>query len=603
MSSQSFVIYNTLNPPPETVEESSMRISNSSDTSTSSRFIITRNEAVQVNNKKFTTNPEGLVKLRGNWDLSKSDKGAYLWVFSKTLTHDPVTFLPDTSQVDKLLDYFIEPTFEKLTNLPSALRSTRKLEDPTGGLGFEPIGEHQSLITSDTPYIPINSPQGVMEMTEVYCMALGRDILISDLNSATDPSRVVLTNGKNTEVTAKQILDHLNKYNSRTAVKPNWPLNEAGLCDLGTMFRGSHPDELKGQYISQFLIQDIPYSNGKLEQKYVRELDSNPNNFTNPSTTIQGYLAIQNGEVGTLKSEIPIPGARRMQTLRDLASFVHNDPAYGAYFNAALIARPGLVGLKSLKDQGNGSNFLDTGGPDLLTTLAAVTRAALRTAWITKWQNALKIRPEMVAGRIVWLHTDASAATRNPSMAAWRDLFEPELLTSMNKWNAGQGGEHAFLPLVFPEGSPTHPAYPAGHALVAGACVTILKAFLDTHDNEGNKRKWVDIYSRTSLADGALAKVDDGSGDLALAIPVGETLVGELNKLASNMSLGRNLAGVHYRCDGACGCEMGEQVAISYLQSMTKAYYPEILQPHIEFVLEKFNGEIVSISNGIVSKK
>jgi hypothetical protein len=35
----------------------------------------------------------------------------------------------------------------------------------------------------------------------------------------------------------------------------------------------------------------------------------------------------------------------------------------------------------------------------------------------------------------------------------------------------------ALLPMAFPEGSPTHPAYGAGHATVAGACVTILKAW------------------------------------------------------------------------------------------------------------------------------
>lgn len=36
-----------------------------------------------------------------------------------------------------------------------------------------------------------------------------------------------------------------------------------------------------------------------------------------------------------------------------------------------------------------------------------------------------------------------------------------------------------FLPMAFPEGSPTHPSYGSGHATVAGACTTILKAFFD----------------------------------------------------------------------------------------------------------------------------
>src|SRR5437660_6510937 len=36
------------------------------------------------------------------------------------------------------------------------------------------------------------------------------------------------------------------------------------------------------------------------------------------------------------------------------------------------------------------------------------------------------------------------------------------------------------LPITFPEGSPTHPSYGSGHATVAGACVTVLKAFFNT---------------------------------------------------------------------------------------------------------------------------
>ena len=36
-----------------------------------------------------------------------------------------------------------------------------------------------------------------------------------------------------------------------------------------------------------------------------------------------------------------------------------------------------------------------------------------------------------------------------------------------------------FLAQSFPEGSPTHPAYPTGHGAVAGACITVLKFFFD----------------------------------------------------------------------------------------------------------------------------
>jgi hypothetical protein len=35
----------------------------------------------------------------------------------------------------------------------------------------------------------------------------------------------------------------------------------------------------------------------------------------------------------------------------------------------------------------------------------------------------------------------------------------------------------ALLPQAYPEGCPSHPAYPSGHATFAGAMVTVLKAF------------------------------------------------------------------------------------------------------------------------------
>lgn len=42
----------------------------------------------------------------------------------------------------------------------------------------------------------------------------------------------------------------------------------------------------------------------------------------------------------------------------------------------------------------------------------------------------------------------------------------------------------------YPEGSPTYFSLPAGHAVVTGACVTVLKTMLDLHDISGNARFW-----------------------------------------------------------------------------------------------------------------
>jgi hypothetical protein len=41
---------------------------------------------------------------------------------------------------------------------------------------------------------------------------------------------------------------------------------------------------------------------------------------------------------------------------------------------------------------------------------------------------------------------------------------------------------------------------------------------------------------------------------------------GELNKLASNIALGRNIAGVHWRSDTTESLKLGEEVAIRFLR-------------------------------------
>lgn len=54
----------------------------------------------------------------------------------------------------------------------------------------------------------------------------------------------------------------------------------------------------------------------------------------------------------------------------------------------------------------------------------------------------------------------------------------------------------------------------------------------------------------------------------ANSIGVTETLTirGELNKLASNMALGRNRVGIHYRSDGIEGLRLGERAAIQFME-------------------------------------
>ncbi len=129
------------------------------------------------------------------------------------------------------------------------------------------------------------------------------------------------------------------------------------------------------------------------------------------------------------------------------------------------------------------------------------------------------------------------------------------------------------LPMAYPEGCPTHPAYPAGHAVIAGACSTVLKAFFKDSFEIPNP----------------VVANDDG---LAL-VPYNGTLTvgGELNKLAANIAIARDAAGVHWRSDGIEGLKLGEQVAISLLRD----YQKSTNENFNGFSLSKFDGGTIII--------
>lgn len=68
------------------------------------------------------------------------------------------------------------------------------------------------------------------------------------------------------------------------------------------------------------------------------------------------------------------------------------------------------------------------------------------------------------------------------------------------------------------------------------------------------------------------APVESSSDGLSLLPYDGSplTIGGELNKLASNISIGRDTAGVHWRSDGFEGLKLGEAAAIGILQDFKK---------------------------------
>ena len=131
------------------------------------------------------------------------------------------------------------------------------------------------------------------------------------------------------------------------------------------------------------------------------------------------------------------------------------------------------------------------------------------------------------------------------------------------------------LPMAFCEGSPMHPAYGAGHATVAGACTTILKAFFDhKHVLElaGPGKAFIANASGSALDIIDVLQPAPTASDPNASAPGVLTVEGELNKLCSNISIGRDWAGVHYFTDYIESIRMGERIALGILEEQKLTY-------------------------------
>jgi hypothetical protein len=165
-----------------------------------------------------------------------------------------------------------------------------------------------------------------------------------------------------------------------------------------------------------------------------------------------------------------------------------------------------------------------------LDQVARSANAAMKAAWYHKWLVHRRLRPEEAGGRI---HHHLTGARAYP--------LHPKLTTSpvLDRLYSRYGSY--LCPQAYPEGCPTHPAYPGATATIGGAGVRVLKA----------------LFNPSFVIPDPVVPSDDG---LSLQPWKGEPLTvgGELNKLAFNMAFGRDTAGVHFRRDELEGLFLGE---------------------------------------------
>jgi hypothetical protein len=431
--------------------------------------------------------------------------------FSKGLPHDLLGQV-DAGAYSLLLSALRSGRDEDFERIPVSGRV--KLSNPQSAFAFNLIGPDPSQMPIVAPP-RFASAEQAGEMAELYWHALARDIPFSEYES---------------HPLTREAAEDLSRLSEFRGPK------EAGRVTSSTLFRAPGAGDRVGPYISQFLWKDVPFTPMRFGQK-IRTAVAGRDYLTD----LESWLSCQNGDVAGPDRFEAEP--RYVRNGRDLGEHVHRDFSYQAPLAAGLI----LLKSGALPDPGNPykhsrtqSGFTTFGAPYLLHLLATVTQAALTACWYEKWMVHRRIRPEEFGGRVEHHLKQRASYPIHGDLLASRGL--QRLLERQSR---------ALLPLAYPEGCPTHPSYPAGHAVIAGAGVTVLKAFFD--------ESFVIPEPVEAAPDGLSLRRYQGP-------PL--TVGGELDKLASNVSIGRNFAGLHWRSDAVEGMRLGEAVAIRCLQEL-----------------------------------
>ncbi len=564
-------------------------------------------------------------------------------------------------------------------------KGVRGWESPISGHTFDLMGCDADA-TGMPPAPTVGSSELTAEMAEVYCAALLRDTPFSDWEADTRVASHADMLKSLPFFTSDDGLD------AQGARRRNARLL-GGDISASTMLRGSTIGAMVGPYISQFMLignaehknptPDGTAKSGVAAQTRAQSFGSNELVSTGKSiepddgiilygvqgisqkfkahkenvdhmTTWSSWHDVQNGADLKGVGDQFQAEARFVHTPRDLATYVHFDALYQAYLNAVLI----LSGMGANTDIGlpEGGNstqkqrdaFATFGGPHILSLVTEVATRALKAVRRQKFNIHLRSRPEAIAAGISLAWKGGSAAKALGPFEADCDAMKKVLLPLLHEVKAHNEKHHekshvlksdkidklieganALLPMAFPEGSPMHAAYGAGHATVAGACVTVVKAFFEMYDHD-RQRGGNSIYDIVAKKDHKVlgypgtypadlfkdellltdtshtkdkefaynplpsAYVPDSASDGTTLTPWKDenlTIQGELDKLAANISIGRNFAGVHYYTDYFESLRMGERIAVSILQEQMLTY-----REPVSMRFKSFDGDHILIA-------
>lgn len=450
--------------------------------------------------------------------------------------------------------------WDDFERIPLGCSDGYKLVNPQAGMAFDLEGADAHAFYMP-PAPAFGSLEEDAEMIELYWIALTRDVPFSEYD--TNPL---------TQAAAADLTRLGDAFKG-----PKDPVT--GQVTTRTLFRDNLPGCLEGPYQSQFRYLPVTFGANYIEQRMQTVLpQASASTRQDFLTEFTEWLKVQNGCFPTATAELD-PVLRYIRSARDAGWWVHQDTVdQGAFFAMLILLYPlgtdvegGLLyaplnpGNPYLYSR-NQVGFGTFGLPHISALMPEAMSRALKAVRFQKFFVHRRLRPEEYGGRI---HLALTGAKQYP-VDVVRLRQSPVLDMIYDKFGS------YLLPQVFPEGCPLHPSYGQGHSTVSGACITMLKAFFDGY---------VFPNPVEATPDGTALMPYTGPGADQMAV------MGELNKLASNVAQSRNMAGVHWRSDGLEGLLLGESVAISILRDQRRTYNEKFKG----FTFTKFDGSTITI--------
>jgi len=477
----------------------------------------------------------------------------------------------DLAAYDKLLYALSTQKPADFEEVP--LGGTRKLAGLLGTLALSTSGI-SSQQTTIPPAPALASAEKAAEVVESYWQSLTRDVPFSEYRN--DTSNELL-------LAAAEEISGLSGYTG--------PRDEGGKVTPSLLFRGTAryidsadssgrtpksivpPGVTVGPYISQFLLQDLPYGATSVSAKLRLQKLTQDNDFL---AGYEEWLANQNGAAAkrTIAFEETL---RYLSHGRDLAEYAHGG-APGFWGASQLL---GVAASKNPLVVGGWGAALSPTNPYSKITKVSSGSGAFNLTYIQSFLPLSTVREIRVNYWAKWF------VHRTPRPEALGGLVHHKLVNGADypvhedALNS-EAAERSFkkfgtylISSAYPEGAPNHSSYPGGASSNAAVNATILKAFFDESFVIPNP-------------------VQPDPNDPTKLIPYdGEPLTvgGELNKLATNLGQGRNWAGIHWRSDAAASLPQAEEVALALLRD-ERFTYAEAFEG---FKLTRFDGSTVTI--------